>query len=400
MRFETAIGGNAKVVRSINRSMILNIIRSKQPISRIKIARITHLNKSTVSSIVADLLDEELIIEQKTSDPNVGRNPLDLSLKLGKYFIGAIAIDAALTRFAVTDIDGSVLGTSSIDSEPDNPEVFLKQCCKQLDILCKKHNLKKLEGLGVSIAGIVDSKNLIVNFAPNLGWVGFNIGKVIKRLWPKVKILAVGNDAKCSALAELWFGSYKVNLSNFVFLQVGPGIGSGIVVENKILDGEFHAAGEVGHMTLYEGGEPCICGNNGCWEKYASDRATVKRYLVKKNGSIKHSSNLKIDDIIKEANDKDQIAGEVLKQTGYFLGLGISNIIKIIDPQVIIIGGRIIQGWDIIYPEIDQVVKKMTFYGKRKTISILPSSLPVRPRLLGAATLAIKVVFQDYKITI
>jgi N-acetylglucosamine repressor len=400
MRFETAIGGNAKVVRSINRSMILNIIRSKQPISRIKIARVTHLNKSTVSSIVADLLDEELIIEQKTSDPNVGRNPLDLSLKLGKYFIGAISIDAALTRFAVTDIDGSVLSTSSIDTKPDKPEIFLEQCRKRLDILCKKHNLKKLEGLGVSIAGIVDSKNLIVSFAPNLGWVGFNIGKVIKRLWPEVKILAVGNDAKCSALAELWFGSYKVNLSNFVFLEVGPGIGSGVVVENKILDGEFHAAGEVGHMTLFEGGEPCICGNNGCWERYASDRATVKRYITKKNGTLNHISNLKVDDIIKAANENDQTAGEVLKQTGYFLGLGISNIIKIIDPQVIIIGGRIIQGWDLIYPEIDQVVKKMTFYGKRKIISILPSSLPVRPRLLGAATLAIKVIFQDYKITL
>jgi predicted NBD/HSP70 family sugar kinase len=400
MRFETAIGGNAKVVRSINRSMILNIIRSKQPISRIKIARVTHLNKSTVSSIVADLLDEELIIEQKTSDPNVGRNPLDLSLKLGKYFIGAISIDAALTRFAVTDIDGSVLSTSSIDTKPDKPEIFLEQCRKRLDILCKKHNLKKLEGLGVSIAGIVDSKNLIVSFAPNLGWVGFNIGKVIKRLWPEVKILAVGNDAKCSALAELWFGSYKVNLSNFVFLEVGPGIGSGVVVENKILDGEFHAAGEVGHMTLFEGGEPCICGNNGCWERYASDRATVKRYITKKNGTLNHISNLKVDDIIKAANENDQTADEVLKQTGYFLGLGISNIIKIIDPQVIIIGGRIIQGWDLIYPEIDQVVKKMTFYGKRKIISILPSSLPVRPRLLGAATLAIKVIFQDYKITL
>ncbi len=399
MKTENVIGGNAKVVRNINRSMILNIIRNKQPISRTKLARLTHLNKSTVSSIVADLIHEEFIFEQKTYDPNIGRNPLDLSLKLGKYLIGAISIDAALTRFAIADIDGSVLGTSFIESQQINPEEFLARCQKELNQLCVKLNVKKLEGLGLSIAGIVDSKNLIVNFAPNLGWEDFNIGDVIRRLWPEIKILTVGNDAKCSAMAELWFGTHEMNLSNFVFLQVGPGIGSGIVVENKILDGEFHASGEVGHMVLYEGGEICICGNNGCWERYASDRATIKRYMAKKNGSLEQSTNLTIDDIIIAAKNNDGIAREVLTQTGHYLGLGIANIIKVIDPHVIIVGGRIFQAWDIIYPEIDQEVKKRTFYGKKKIISILPTSLPVRPRLLGAATLAIKVIFDDYKIT-
>ncbi|OGU72729.1 MAG: hypothetical protein A2V93_04710 [Ignavibacteria bacterium RBG_16_34_14] len=400
MKTETVIGGNAKVVRNINRSMILNIIRSKQPISRTKIARVTHLNKSTVSSIVAELINEELVYEQKVFDPNVGRNPFDLSLKLGKYFVGAVSIDAALTRFAIADIDGSVLGTSSIESEPKNPEEFLKRCRLELDTLCEKFNVKNLEGLGFSIAGIVDSKNLIVNFAPNLGWEDFNIGNAIKEIWPNIEIVAVGNDAKCSAMAELWFGTYKLDLSNFVFLQVGPGIGSGIVVENKILDGELHASGEVGHMVLYEGGELCICGNHGCWEKYASDRATVKRYIARKNGLLEQATNLKIDDIIEAAKNNDVIAREVLTQTGFYLGLGIANIIKFIDPHVIIVGGRIIQAWDIIYPEINDVVKKRAFYGKRKVISILPTSLQIRPRLLGAATLAIKVIFDDYKITI
>jgi predicted NBD/HSP70 family sugar kinase len=399
MKTENVIGGNAKVVRNINRSMILNIIRTKQPISRTKIAKLTGLNKSTVSSIVADLIDEEFVYEQKTFDPSIGRNPLDLSLKIGKYFIGAISIDAALTRFAVTNIDGSVLGTSQIEYKPGRPEEFIELCLDELDKLCKRLNIKSLEGLGLSIAGIVDSKNLIVNFAPNLGWEDFHIGDVVKRLKSDIRILTVGNDAKCSALAELWYGSHKISLSNFVFLQIGPGIGSGIVVENKVLDGEFHASGEVGHMVLYEDGEECICGNRGCWEKYASDRATINRYLVKKNGSLEQASNITIETIIEAANNNDSIAREVLEETGHYLGLGIANIIKIIDPHVIIVGGRIVQCWDIIYPEINQVVKERTFYGKKKIIAILPTSLPVRPRLLGAATLAIKVIFDDYKIT-
>ena len=400
MKTENIISGNAKVVRNINRSMILNIIRNKQPISRTKIARLTHLNKSTVSSIVTDLLNEDLIFEQKTFDPSVGRNPLDLSLKLGKYFIGAISIDAALTRFAITDIDGSVLETSSIESQPREPEKFLKQCLKELNSLSDRLNIKNLEGLGISIAGIVDSKNLIVYFAPNLGWENFNIGNIVKILWPDIKILAVGNDAKCSALAELWFGTHKLDLSNFVFLQVGPGIGSGIVVEKKLLDGEFHASGEFGHMVLYEGGEPCLCGNNGCWEMYASDRATIKRYINQIGDSLTSTENITIDEVIEAAKNKDNIANDVLKQTGYYLGLGIASVLKIIDPHVIIVGGGIVRAWDIIYPEINKIIKERAFYGKKKSISILPTTLQIRPRLLGAATLAISEIFNDYKITL
>jgi predicted NBD/HSP70 family sugar kinase len=379
--------------------MILNMIRTKQPVSRASIARVTQLNKSTVSSIVTDLLNDDLICEQKTSSPNVGRNPVDLSLKLNQHFIGAISIDAALTRFAVTDIDGRVLGTSSIKTQPQNPEKFLDQCLEELHSLGDKHNIKSLEGLGINIAGIVDSKNLIVNFAPNLGWENFKIGDVLTKSYPQFKILAVGNDAKCAALAELWFGTHQLKLSNFVFLQVGPGIGSGIVIENKLLDGEFHASGEVGHTVIFEGGELCSCGNEGCWEMYASDNATIKRFVNKKGNALDHTENITIDYVIDAATKGDQIAQEVFKETGYYLGLGIAKVLKIIDPHAIVVGGGIIRVWDLIYPEIDQVIKKRAFYGKKRVIHILPTTLQIRPRLLGAATIAIREIFDDYKIT-
>ncbi|MGE5797092.1 MAG: ROK family protein [Ignavibacteria bacterium] len=400
MSVESIIGGNAKVVRNINRSMVLNIIRSKQPISRTKLARLTGLNKSTISSIVADLLEEELITEEIKIDQNIGRNPLDLSLKLGKYLVGAISIDAALTRIAIADIDGSIRGTCSITTEPQQPENFIKNCLAELNRLRIENNLSELHGIGFSIAGIVDSKKLIVNFAPNLGWEDFHLGEAVKKLLPDIEILAVGNDAKNSALAELWYGNHGINLANFVFLQVGPGIGSGIVVGNKILDGEFHASGEVGHMIIFEGGELCVCGNHGCWERYASDRATISRYEVKRFGSMDQINNITVDDIVQNANNKDEIAREVLCQTGYYLGMGIANIIKAYDPHAIIVGGRIIQAWDLIYPEIIEVVNQRAFYGKKKNSIILPTSLKIRPRLLGAATLAIKEIFDDYKITI
>ena len=393
------ISGNAKVVRNINRAVILNIIRTKQPISRVKIAKLTGLNKSTVSSIVSDLLLEEIISEQVKADQNVGRNPLDIYLRSGKYLVGAINIDAALTRFAIVDVDGTVLITSEIDTKPQNPTEFVEYCMDQLFILCEQKKINSLYGLGVSIAGIVDPNKLVVKFAPNLGWENFDIGSVIKRKWPDVNLLAIGNDAKSSALAELWFGTQGVPLSDFVFLSVGPGLGAGIVVDRKILEGETHASGEFGHMIIFEGGEMCVCGNHGCWETYASDRATVKRYIARKQTSSQQSIDLVIEDIVELAKLGDSTAIEVLKQTGYYLGLGLVNIIKSIDPRAIIMGGKIIQAWDIIYPEIMNVVKLRAFFGnKEKSTLILPTTLKIRPRLLGAATLAIKEIFEDYKI--
>jgi len=397
---QKAISGNAKIVRDINRSMILNIIRKNQPISRSRIAGMTGLNKSTVSSIVTDLLKEELVYEQKNEDRNVGRNPIDLSIRLGRSLIGAINIDSAVTCIAVVDIDGTILAESKFDTKPGDPKIFISRCVKRLQTLCSRSDVRKLEGLGVSVAGIVDSKDLVVDFAPNLGWEDFNIGQEFLKHMPDLKIIAVGNDAKASALAELWFGAQKGGLSNFVFLSIGDGIGSGVVVEGKLLQGEFQAAGEVGHMILIEGGEKCVCGNNGCWERYASDTATVKRFLYEKHQDRGLLNHFQIDDILKLAENGDSTAIKVLTETGEFLGLGIATIVKAFDPHAIIIGGRITRAWDIIYPRILQEVEKRAFYGRNKNIIITPTSLNVRPRLLGAATLAIKEIFDDYKITI
>ncbi|MGD8780246.1 MAG: ROK family transcriptional regulator [Ignavibacteria bacterium] len=392
------IGGNSKVLRNANRAMILNVIRIKQPISRVQIAKMSGLNKSTVSSIVTDLLEEELIIEKNSEDQNVGRNPIHLSIKLGRHMVGAINIDSLLTRFAIADIDGSIIGTSEITTEAGKKDEFVKDCIDELKNLCKSLSIDELDGIGVTVTGIVDPKRLIVDYAPNLGWEDFKIGDVIREYWPELKILTIGNDAKSSALAESWFGHHEFNLSNFVFLSIGSGIGSGIVVDNNILNGEFNASGEVGHITIYEGGELCSCGNHGCLEAYASDKATVKRYIDKKHSNPQEPVDIEIQDIINMAKSNDKIAIDVLKSTGYYLGLGISTIIKSIDPHAIIIGGRIVQVWDIIFPEITYVIEKKAFFGNKKKIQILPTSLKIKPRLLGAAALTIKEIFNDFKI--
>jgi predicted NBD/HSP70 family sugar kinase len=363
---DSFIGGNSKLVRSINRAVILNLIREKQPISRIKISRLTKLNKSTVSSIVADLLDEDLIYQEVEPTPFVGRNPINLCLKLGVHFVGAINFDYTPSRVAIVDLDGTVRETVAIETSLDDAEGFVTRCVVELFKLKERLNIDHLEGVGVSVAGIVDPVKKEVVFAPRLGWEDFKLGALMEKLCPPEYFIIIDNDARASALAELWFGNHDLNLSNFVFLSVGPGIGTGIVVGKNLIYGDSSACGEFGHMTLFESNELCSCGNCGCWEAYASDRSTIKRF-AEKTGSAS-PDGIVLQDIIDHAmKAKDSMACETLVETGHYLGLGIANVIKALDPEAIVIGGRITGAWDVVYPEIARtLLSKRAFFGKKK----------------------------------
>jgi len=185
--------------------------------------------------------------------------------------------------------------------------------------------------------------------------------------------------------------------NDFVFLTVGIGIGAGIVVNKKLFDGSNHSAGEFGHMTIIEGGLQCSCGNRGCLETYASDRATVNSYnsaLTEKEQTVSN-----IEELITRYKAGDRKAENSLQESAKFIGIGISNIIKAIDPQAIVVGGKITQAWDIVKPVMMELLAKRNIFGIEQELAVLPSSLSIRPRLLGAATLAIREIFHDYQIT-
>ncbi|MCA9731673.1 ROK family protein [candidate division KSB1 bacterium] len=394
------ISGNSRVVRNINRSVILNIIRQKQPISRVKIARLTNLNKSTVSTIVTRLLEEKLLCEEQIVDKNVGRNPYHLTINAKAHFVGGLYIDSRKTQISIFDIAGHQIGSAAIKTESGLGEKFIALCIDKLNELQHEHSIAHLKGIGVSVAGIVDPVNATVLHAPSLGWDNFAIGEIIKRLFPSMENIKVENGGKASALAELWFGNQQTDLKDFVFLSVSSGLGTGIVIDQKLVDGVHYSAGEFGHLTLFEGGESCSCGNRGCWEAYASDKSTVQRYMLKTGKMDNGASPIAMQDIIHFARNGEEAAIQILEEKGHYLGLGIAGIVKVIDPQKIIVGGKVTQVWDLIYPHIDKVVKRKSFLGQFREIIIEPSTLTLQPRLLGAATLAIKEIFSDFRITV
>lgn len=393
------ISGNAKLLRNVNRAVILNLIRERQPISRSTIAQITGMNKSTVSNIVNELLEQQLIAEEKHHDPKIGRNPINLRLQLGRHIVGAINFDVPESHVALVDIDGTILKKTKIASLQQSPESLIRACLQALADLRRQHGISEIKGIGISIAGVSNPETLTVHYAPRLGWENVSLGNILEESCPPDCRVTINNDAKAAALAELWFGDLRTELSSFVYVYIGDGIGTGIVLNKELVNGAHHAAGEFGHTTIIEHGELCSCGNYGCWEAYASNHATIRRYLVSKRREPHRVAEISLEEVLAAARAGDPDALDVLVETGQYLGLGIANILKAIDPEVVIIGGEITGAFEIIFPEVEKTVRRRAFWGLEKDVRILPSSLKVQPpQLIGAATLVISELFSDYRI--
>jgi N-acetylglucosamine repressor len=187
---------NPKIIRNINRTLILNIIWEQQPISRVRIAEHAKLNKSTISSIVGGLLEEDLVVEEKSRAQSVGRTPISLRLRTGKHFIGTAYFDSGGAHLSIVDLDGTEKQTAFVKPNGKGAEEYVAHCIDELNALRKRSHIPRYKGIGVAVAGIVDSLHSKVLFAPNLGWEDVDLSKVIREHCPDVPVIAVENDAK------------------------------------------------------------------------------------------------------------------------------------------------------------------------------------------------------------
>jgi predicted NBD/HSP70 family sugar kinase len=390
---------NSKVARNINRSILLNTVRTSQPISRARLAEITQLNKSTVSSIVDGLLRDDLLEESPDRGGKIGRNPVNLGIKHGRHFVGAISLDAPCTRLAIVDIDGTIKARDEIWTKAVPAIDLLSQYINRLNVLRSSLGPHQFHGIGVSVAGIVDAAQSRVVYASNLGWVDVDLELVIRELLPDIGTISVENDAKASALAELILGTHQLSSTNLIFLLLGAGIGAGIVMHGRILGGTTNAAGEVGHMTVVDGGEPCQCGNAGCWELYASERAPIRWYSEVNKMSPEQRKDITIADVISDAQRGDENALNALHLWGQHIGVGIGDMIRILDPEVVVVGGTITQVWDIVAGDITSAARGKGAFAKQRGAAILPTSIPDNPSLLGAAALSVRKIFGDVRIS-
>ena len=380
-----AQAARAGTIRDINRQIVLNYVREKEPISRADIARETALQRSTVSTIVDALQADGLIEEIGAGESTGGRRPTLLRIRTSGVMAIGVDISPSQTIVATSNLAGRVLEQEKFPTDPE----FRKTITRVVD--CVREMARKYSGLieavGVSLPGLVDTAMSRVIYVPYFKWRDIEIAEIIADATGLD--VTVENDANAAALAELWFGRPEVSqVRDFVMVLVAEGIGTGIVFDGQILKGQYSAAGEFGHMIIGpEAPVACSCGNYDCWEAFSSERAALSRYEMKSKGNHQERT-LDFSELIERAQSGEAAAEEALLETAHYLGIGISNLIVGFSPEAVVVGGRITRAWPLVADALSETVERSIRRGL-PSARIMASTLGDPPTLMGALSLVL-----------
>ncbi len=373
----------ADTIRYINRQIVLNYVREREPISRAEISHETALQRSTVSLIVEELKTQGLIDEIE-GESTGGRPPLLLRLRAAGSMVIGIDVGTTQTTVGTGDLVGRILERETFATDP-SLEVTAGRIATSVQKFMSK--VPEIEGIGISLPGLVDPETGTALFIPHFKWRDWPIADNLREL-TGLPVIA-DNDANAAALAELWLGRPEIrDVRDFILVLVEEGLGTGIIFDGQVYHGFAGAAGEFGHMTIGKGAPvACSAGSNECWEAFASERAAIARY----NQSHRRSDGKEIsfNDLIDEAFKGDTDAKESLLQTAYYLGLGISNLTKGLSPEAVIVGGDIARAWPLIADELKTAMAQSSICSGLPSAAVIASTLGKGTRLMGALSLAL-----------
>ena len=377
-------------IRDINKQIVLNYVRERSPISRAEIARETDLQRSTISAIVDSLREVGLIEEIGMGTSTGGRKPTLLKLKTGTPMAIGVDVTPRETTVALADLAGKILDKKEFPTSPD-AEFMSEQIVQKVSKFADKYKEFDLE-VGISIPGIADQATSKPLYIPYFQWRDWDI---CRKITEKTNLqVTVDNDANAIALAELWFGRDKSRkVRNFITVLVGEGIGTGIIFDGQVYRGEKGAAGEFGHMIVGTNGPvPCSCGSRDCWEAHASENAIIARYQNSFGKGFNNVRGINMAKLVSLANEGEKQALEALRETGKYLGIGISNLIVGLSPQAVIVSGSITRAWHLISDEIDKIAERSVRRDLPKP-TIIASTLGDKPTIIGSLSLVLAKKF-------
>ena len=338
-----------KTPRQINRNLVFNLVRTRQPLSRADLARVSGLQRSTVSLIVEDLIKERWILEGSVGRPPRGRRPTFLELNHQRAVI-ALDIHPAQTTVAVTDLGGKIVAQNVVALPADSSKA-IQTIISAIRRLIAAHSDKSFDGIGISLPGRTDPQLEKMIFAPNLNWPVASIKSRIQRA-TGLRV-EMDNVANACALSEVWFGDSD-GLHDLVVVNISEGIGTGIFANGQLLRGANGMAGEFGHVQMDSNGPLCGCGSHGCWETVGSNRAGL-RYYEEMSGLAAPSS---FAALVKMAQADDEHAVRALHKMSAFLGRGLRMIASALAPSEIVVVGDITSAWHIFGPTVEAELRQ------------------------------------------
>ncbi|MFC0523626.1 ROK family protein [Pontibacillus salicampi] len=401
------VTGSFQLMKSINRSTILNIIREEGPISRAEIAKRTSLTPPTVSNLVKELITTEFVIETNQGESKGGRKPTYLEINGNRFFVIGIDVGHFHMKFVVTNLFGEVVDriTLPLDPKPD-AEQILHTMEEGIHTVIQQGQATAGDylGIGVGMHGIVDVERGISLYAPSFQTHDIAIRERLEDTFQMM--VKVENDAKTMTLGEFWFGNGMED-GNVVGVNIGYGIGAGIINDGTLFQGENFIAGEIGHMTIDLTGPQCSCGNYGCLQAMAAGPA-IARLAIKELKSGKTSLLTKMTDgvldqvtgelVHEAARQGDSFSIDLLTQTGRYIGIGLTNLIHTLNPKRIIIGGGVAKAGDHILEPIRQTIQQRGLTEEARNTTIVPSLLQEDASAIGACGLILNEFFTSKRV--
>lgn len=370
---------SSETARLINRDIVLQFIRAHQPVSRADLARLSGLQRSTVSQIITQLIKERWIREGAIAHLPRGRHPTMLALN-DDLVVLAADIHPQQATVAMVDLNGRFLSRSALPlgSDPEKSVARIVDCMKRIR---RSHPNKSLEGIGISVPGRVDQESKHLIFAPNLNWSDFDIKGAIEQ--EMALPTEMENAATSCLMSELWFGRMD-GVRDAVLITVSEGLGAGILANGQVVSGLNGMAGEFGHISLDPAGPRCGCKLNGCWETFASCNAALRYYAE----LAPQARRLSFHELLSLAEEGDSHAAAALAKQAQYIGRGLRMVTAALSPELVLITGDVTSAWSRFAPVIEKELAELMLSGKPPRLQ--PAHEGEVGRLRGAAALLLQ----------
>lgn len=379
--------GDLALIKKMNTSIVLEAVLKHAPLSRAGISETTGLNKATVSSLVQDLIDANLVYESGPGQSSGGRKPVMLLFNDKAGYAVGIDLGVNYIRGILTDLAGAVVADRYLELSRAGQELPLEQLLACInDLLAKAPDSPYgIVGIGVGVPGIVDDQGTIL-FAPNMKLKQIELRRMLEERY-KLPV-TIDNEANAGAQGEQKYGAGR-GIRNQIYVSVGIGIGTGIILNKELFKGASGFSGELGHLSIQFDGKPCSCGNQGCWELYASENA-----LLEQAAELGFDT---LEQLLAAAEQGDERVRDLFREIGSYLGVGVANIVNVFNPDVVIIGNRMSGGAKWLGPAITEAVDARTLSYHRAQLRILFAELQEQSAVRGAAYYAISEFFTKVK---
>ena len=407
------LGSNIVNVKAHNmQAVLLSLLTSvdsngEQALSRIQLARKTNLSSTTITNLVAELIEQGIVAEERNASEDiqrpVGRPRTGLYLiPDARYAIG-VHIGVGLYRLAIMNLRAEFVCSKIVNfSISTPPEEVLQEICADIHEVVDNCSIDRrlILGIGIGASGLVDYLEGTNILAPNLDWHQVPIRDFMEsRLGLPV---VVENNVRAMALGEAYFGCGR-EAQSVAFVYGRTGVGAGFVINHQLFRGSSTGAGEIGHMILVtENGEPCRCGNRGCLETLVSESVIIRRaqMIAKANPDgilaqllTNPGDRSTVECVFQAARQGDTAILQILKEIGQYLGVALANLVNIFSPELIILGGLFAQAEELILPVARETLNRLAFAGLGEKVKLVPTVFGWRAGVTGAAALALLAFF-------